>query len=33
MVEIKSTENSSGVSDRDQTACIFYAFYNACDVA
>ena len=33
MVEIKSTENTSRASDRDPTARVFHAFYNACDVA
>ena len=33
MVEIKSTENASDACDRDPTTCVFYAFYNACDMA
>ena len=33
MVEIKSIENTSDASDRHPTTCVFYAFYNACDVA
>ena len=33
MVKIKSTENTSRVSDRDLLACIVYVFYNTCDVA
>ena len=26
-------ENGSNASDRDPMTCVFYAFYNACDVA
>ena len=33
MVEIKLTQNASDAFDRDPTACVFYAFYNACDMA
>ena len=33
MVEIKSTKNTLRASDRDPTTSIFYAFYNACDMA
>ena len=32
-VEIKLMENASNASDCDPVACVFDAFYNACDVA